>query len=163
MLSVLIAVDGSIKESAVTSSSRSPILDKAALDSLSSAKFSPALDADGKPVELRVRMPFEFDRYTNGGEGGTLLTYRCKDFLLDNAWWASVHPQENPPRLYTMLLGLRTLARRDGFTPDGIKQSTAAARKDWDRATKQCTANPEKPVIDYLEQREMLRRIAQER
>lgn len=154
---VTVGTDGMVKTVKLVASSRSPILDADAARIMAGLKFSPALDADGKSVEHTLNIPIAYQRWMNDGKGGDLLTYRCADFLLDNAWWAGAHAdaKDKKPELYTTLVGLRFVLKpaRDASSLRGMMSD---ADKDWARAESRCKAKPEALVIDQLELKEPL-------
>lgn len=157
---VTVGVDGSVKAVKLVTSSRSPILDQDAARTVTGLKFSPALDADGKPVEHTLNVPLDYQRWVNDGKGGDLLTYRCADFLLDNVWWAGAHADEkdSKPELYSMMTGLR-FVMQPARNADSLKKMMDAAKKDWARAEKRCEAKPDALVIDQLELKEPLTKL----
>lgn len=158
---VTVSSDGAVKAVKLVTSSRSPILDADAARVVSGLKFSPALDADGKPVDYTLTIPLDYQRWNDDGKDGNLLNYRCADFLIDNAWWASAHPgeKEAKPELYTMMVGLRFVMKpaRDA---NSLKSMMDASKKDWERAESRCKAKPEALVIDQLEMKDVLIKLA---
>lgn len=60
-MQLLIGCDGKVKDCVVLKSSGHDILDKAGCDNmLNNARFHPALDAEGNPVESLHEMTFSF-------------------------------------------------------------------------------------------------------
>jgi TonB family protein len=160
---VTVGSDGAVKKVELVTSSRSPILDQDAARVIAGLKFTPALDGDGKPVEYTLKIPLDYQRWMDDGkEGGGILAYRCADFTLDNAWWASAHTDENDskPELYTMMIGLRFVMQPPAPNADGLKRMMDAAKKDWDRAESRCKAKPDALVIDQLELKDALIKLA---
>ncbi|MCC6926016.1 energy transducer TonB [Novosphingobium sp.] len=155
--------DGSIREIKLITSSRSAVLDKAAGDLLAGTKFSPALDAAGKPIEYTFRAPVEFERWTDDGKGGNLLTYRCADFVRENQWWETAYADtpKAKPSLREVLVGLRFVTNPAARTADGLKNLIAQSDKEWNKAISKCRAKPDQLVIDQFEQKEVLKRLAQ--
>lgn len=158
---VTVGADGKVKAVKLVTSSNSPILDADAARVLSGLKFSPALDAEGKPVEYTLSVPLNYQRWIDDGKGGSLLTYRCADFLTDNAWWATAHPGEkdSKPTLYTTMVGLRFVLKPARDT-NSLKGMMNAAEKDWARAESRCKAKPDALVVDQLEMKDALIKLA---
>ncbi|MFM5918436.1 MAG: energy transducer TonB [Novosphingobium sp.] len=162
LVSLLIGTDGAIKDTQLVSSSRSAILDKAVLDSLAGAKFSPAIDAAGNPTEVRAKMPFEFRRWVSDDQSRSLATYKCAEFTLDNSWWRTAWADTpgKKPELYSMLVGLAFVMQTSPKDAGSLKKMLANSEKDWASAEKACADHPESLVVDHLKQGKVLLALA---
>jgi hypothetical protein len=142
----------------LTQGSGSDLLDVAALAAAKTARFAPALDSDGKAVPLKFVAPYEFSQARSSEPGGGLVRYRCAAFTRDMDWWDSTHPDSDgkgtKDEIYHMLLGLRVLTYPGGMMA-GFKDGKVSKehKADWTNARKQCRANPDRLLVDFLEQR----------
>lgn len=141
----IVQVDGSLRDISVTSSSRSPELDRIAVESFTKWRFAPAADAAGNTVEAPVRTTIEFwkdDLMNFGGKS-------CADFVIDYDWHYSVYPD----RSERMRLGL--FLQGAGLLGGGPTARTLAPlQKDfdsiWKRTYDGCKAQPGKPFSVML-------------
>ncbi|WP_426020778.1 energy transducer TonB [Brevundimonas sp. DWR2-3-1b1] len=79
VLSGIIGEDGKFTEPKVKISSRSALIDAAALASVGAMLFEPAHDANGKALSIPANLPLEYSQVAFHGPGG-LAQYRCDQF-----------------------------------------------------------------------------------
>jgi len=151
-VSGVLGVDGKLTALHVSRSSGSPLLDDAALVAARSWSFDPALDAEGKPLAVPIKLPFEFFAY-KPADGTGISGYRCDQFVLDQDWWRSSHPNSttrSDNELYSMMLGLGMIT--SGALNDVGKLKTAVSdfEKRWDAAIATCRRSPDKRFVEVL-------------
>ncbi|MDF7776246.1 energy transducer TonB [Sphingomonas sp. AOB5] len=161
----IIGVDGRVSEAKVTKSSRSPTLDRLALESASASVYEPAKDAEGKPIAIPARIPFNFGNLRSPGKGGGILRYGCAQFVLDQDWWKATWGEKGEgDEFFHMSLGVAMLSRRGGLTgmtASELTSTVADFRKRFDDAIASCRKSPEKMVIDVFKPYgEVMRRLA---
>lgn len=153
-----IAIDGSLKNIQIEQSSKSPILDAAALAVLPQWRLSPAKDANGNMIEVTATFPFSFE-----GDGGNsrVVRYRCDAFTRDMTWWRSVSPDkpDKDHKLYTMLVGVRVIANPKGMM-EGLKTAASEGAIDWSNAVQRCASKPNELMIDQLKIGPVIRRLS---
>jgi TonB family protein len=167
--SVLVDVEidrsGTVLAAVLKKSSGSDLLDGAALAAAKTAKFTPALDASGVAVPLKFVVPYGFYQYQSIEPGGGLVRYSCASFTKEMDWWDATHPEINgkpeSSQLYTMLLGLRMMSNPGGMMAafSGGK-GVAVHKAQWAQTREKCRANPNKLMIDYSDQKEMIIRLS---
>lgn len=103
-----IGVDGMFSGLVVKESSRSEILDRAAITEATAWRFSPALDAAGKPIPWTGNVPISYDSAAGGG----LHTYSCEQAVRDNTWSDATFGKDfrTKRKAYLLLSGM-TVAR----------------------------------------------------
>ncbi|WP_284125745.1 energy transducer TonB [Parerythrobacter aestuarii] len=104
--------DGSIGNAEVSASSRSTILDAAALEAVKGWRYAAPFDLQGEPASYDVVFALDFGQ---GKDGGSYLsgieTYRCEAFIKEYDWWRSAFPEADPDDydLRKMLIGAEFL------------------------------------------------------
>jgi TonB family protein len=126
---------GSVVDLAVSQSSRSPILDAAALAGVSKWKFTPALDAEGRPVSKKLRTEVEFDPL----DMADFPSYTCRKVNAETDWYMSAFPEngDNESRMYSLMLGMGSILGRREIPSDPV-----AFKKVWDRTISACRSSP---------------------
>ncbi len=168
---VRISIDtaGAVTLAEIADSSRSDLLDASALATARTARFTPALDGNGNPLPLTFLAPYEFYKSQSSEPGGGLVHYNCADFTLDTDWWESINPvvdgKREKTRLEIMLLGLRVIAAsNDSLFPgdaESFRNVMDAHRRNWAKAREKCRANPDRLLVDYLNQRKAIERLSE--
>lgn len=159
----IIGIDGRFSETTIATSSRSDILDTAALAAAQAAVFEPARDANGEPLAIRVVMPFEFSNAKSAGKGGGALRYKCDQFARDYDWWFKTWPADEKDDFYYLVLGLTTTAQLHAGKLDAsnVRATTEGFEARWKKAVKTCQAKPDKLFLDVFKpEGDMLRRLA---
>lgn len=162
-----LGVDGKLIDPVIAESSGAPVLDRISLEAARGALFSPARDAAGKPVERRIRIPYDFTRYRSNEPGGGLVRYGCAMFVQDMDWWRATFPERewSKHELYLMLRGLTAL--RDltllgaGDMVKRIGRENAAFDRRWHKALAECRKAPDKRLADVIQpEGKMIDRLA---
>lgn len=137
---VIVGEDGRATEPAVVVSSRSALIDAAAIAAVPAMRFTPAQDAEGKPLALPIRLSIEFANIAPG----ELTGYRCDQFARDVAWWQRTWPEDQRDRIRDTLAGLAAMA-------DLRNGKLTSFRKEWLAAAEACRADPAAFMLDKLE------------
>ncbi|NML04604.1 energy transducer TonB [Sphingomonas sp. G-3-2-10] len=161
----IIGVDGRVTETRITQSSRSPTLDRIALEAVAGSSYEPAKDAEGNPIAIPAKIPFDFGNLRTPGKGGGILRYSCAQFVLDQDWWKATWGEDaRGDEFFHMSLGIAMLSRPGGLTGMSGKDLTAAVAdfgKRFDDALGKCRKSPEKMVIDVFKPYgDVMRRLA---
>ena len=162
-ITVTIDEAGAVTNAELGQTSHSDLLDASALETARGAKFTPALDTDGRPMPLTFLVPYTFDNATSSEPGGGLVRYGCSAFTRDMDWWDSLglNNENGKPaktRLETMLLGFRVMFGARGL--DGLRTTMDDHDRNWAKAREKCRANPDKLLIDYLDNRKEIERLS---
>ncbi|WP_419319400.1 energy transducer TonB [Caulobacter sp. ErkDOM-E] len=137
---------GSIVDLTVSQSSRSPILDAAALSGVSKWKFTPALDPNGQPVSKKFRTEVEFDPL----DLADLPLYTCQKVTVETVWYMQAFPEKgnNESRMYSLLRGMGAILGRGEIPSD-----PAQFKKVWDKTIDACRTLPRAPFVKkFVEQ-----------
>lgn len=143
MLSGIVGEDGRFSEAKVSTSSRSPTLDAAALASVPAILFEPARDADGRAMSVLAKLEVEYLQTNFHGADG-LARYQCAQFVRDYDWWYRTWPPEKDDRVFATLRGYATIAqlRSGGVTGD--------FKAEWMQAIDDCRRSPKRLMLDML-------------
>ncbi len=151
----LLAADGKLASARLSYSSGSPELDALALSAVNSWRWSPALDADGKPLAIPLLVKVEFAAYRSSEPGGSLVRYGCRQFVLDQDWWRSTHPgaKRGDHELYQIMRGVNTMMNGalGGGGIEGFKARISDFDRRWDASIEKCRKAPDKRFIDMLQ------------
>jgi len=142
VLSGIIRQDGKFAEPRVKVSSRSALIDAAALASVDAMLFEPAHDADGKALSIPANLPLEFSQVDFHGPAG-LAYYRCDQFVRDYDWWYRTWPADQQDRVFKTLRGFAAVA-------DMRTGKTADFDAEWKSAIESCRRSPSKMMLDQL-------------
>ncbi|MDB5430185.1 MAG: Protein TonB [Caulobacter sp.] len=126
---------GSVVDLAIAQSSRSTILDAAALSGVSKWKFRPALDAEGHPTRQKFHTDVEFDPL----DVGELNSYTCRKVTTETDWYVKTYSEdsEENSRMYLLLSSAGILFHRPGFPHD-----RAGFKRVWDKTISACRTSP---------------------
>jgi TonB family protein len=146
-LAGVITPEGRIAEPRIEESSRSELLDRAALAEFASYEFAPARNRKGEKLATRVRTQIEYDK-TLSATGG-LLGYRCADFTTDMDWYEATFPDRSfgDLDLYDVLVRFRAKGIADPLARGRAAQAQA---EDWAQARTACRERPAELFIDQL-------------
>lgn len=131
-----VSSEGRIANLVVTRSSRSPILDAAALARFGNARIGQDLVAHG---EKRIRLRVDFNNYDLDNMG---MGYLCGQAVLDADWFDSVSPgvAVEPSGFSSYLQGTGMIVDRMAFARDQGKFEAA-----WRAALGFCSTHAEMP------------------
>jgi TonB family protein len=159
-----IGLDGKLQDAKVTRSSRSPLLDAAALAAAQASVMRPFHDGAGKPITIPTNFPFEFVNYRSPGEGGGVLRYDCGQFARDEQWLKQVATGEKATDkgdFHAMMLGLGYIARGFNTDANAVRAQIADFDKRWEKAITTCAAQPKKLFVDVFKpEGEIAKRLA---
>ncbi|WP_439539154.1 energy transducer TonB [Sphingomonas sp.] len=138
-----VGVDGAISDIVVHESSWSDLLDKAAIAQAASWRFTPAIDADGRPTPWTGNLPVNYDMASGGG----LWTYSCEQLVRDSDWSDATFGREfrSKRRAYLMLSGLTFAATYRS----GAKASPPFEQL-WQKTIDGCRARPKSKMMDVF-------------
>jgi TonB family protein len=142
VLSGIIQKDGKFAEPRVKVSSRSPLIDAAALASVDAMLFEPARDADGNALSIPANLPLEYSQVAFHGPAG-LTQYRCDQFVRDYDWWYRTWPANQHDRVFKTLRGFAVIA-------DMRTGKSADFDAEWKSAIASCRTSPSKMMLDQL-------------
>lgn len=135
-VTVTIAPSGAITDAAVTTTSKSSLLDAAALDAARRSTFRPGVGPDGQSTGGMLTLDYAFD-------GRVFDGYRCEQALRDFTWWSSVWPDRDDPMKRT--IGQLVWAQQLLHTKFSVRASTRNRRafeEGWGKALAACSAAP---------------------
>lgn len=141
----IIGVDGRFTETRVKSTSRSDRIDVAALRAAQEARFAPARGADGLPLPVYVSVTFNFDNAASL-DGKAFRSYRCAQFLRDQAWWKQAWPERPRDKFGNLLAGM--LISSAGTQPEALQRNAERFDAIWKATFDQCRNKPNASVVD---------------
>lgn len=133
-------------EVSVKTSSRSDLLDQAALGAVMASRFAPPLDLQGKPTSFKSQLAFGFSQLDREGSYiGSLQSLRCREVAGETDWWIQAHPGERlSMEFYHFMGGLAFLATDSlGWGKLGLVEATRKHQAAWEKAIKACREKPE--------------------
>lgn len=137
---------GSVVNASISQSSRSPILDAAALSGVSDWKFTPALDSEGHPVSKKFQTDVDFDPL----DMADFPSYTCRKVTVETDWYMQAFPEKgnNESRMYPLVLGMGAILGRAEIPSDPTKFKNA-----WDKTISACRSSPRAIFIKkFIEQ-----------
>ncbi|MBR7620874.1 TonB family protein [Phenylobacterium sp. 20VBR1] len=153
VVSGVIGADGRFTETKVAVSSRSSLLDAAALEQVSAMIFEPARDAEGVALSLPARTPLEFTNAKSEGKGGGVLRYGCSQFARDYDWWYATWPATEHDDFYYLVLGLSALSTASAsgrFDVASFGKGYEGFEPRWKAAVEACRKAPQRLFIDVF-------------
>jgi len=145
VLSGIIGEDGRLTEVSLRVSSKSDIIDAAALAAVPEMLFEPARDATGKPLSVFTNVEIEYSHVDFRGER-SVLNYTCEQFVLDYDWWNSKWPADKRDRFYATMRGFATVAALHGNKV--FKSNDFGTR--WNVAIDDCRKTPTQLMLNVL-------------
>lgn len=136
IVAVTVAPSGTITDVAVTTSSRSPLLDAAAIDAARRSTFKAGISPGGEPVSGTVTLRYDFD-------DRAFDTYRCDQAVRDFAWWSSAWPDRDDVLKHR--IGMQAWARallKSGYSPRASEKASRIFEQGWGKALATCSATP---------------------
>lgn len=150
-ISGILGADGKVSEPKIVQTSRSPTLDRLALDIVAQAVFDPAKDADGNAIAIPMMLPLKFDNIRATSRSDGVMSYSCAQFVRDQDWWnANWGDTKEKDDFYSMMLGLAMLSRKGGIAAPGFTEAIEDFRKLFDATVRKCRATPDKLVLDVF-------------
>lgn len=144
-LRLSINTEGGVEDVEVTESSKSAILDAAAVEHVKAWKLSPAIDSDDKPVAVKVVVPIEYGKDSIVDLPGKA----CSDLTVDVSWFRTVYPDKplSDMRLYNLSLGV--LAVGAGSAPK-ILETSRKFSKAFDKTVERCAQKPDEKYWENI-------------
>lgn len=107
LVEVRVLENDTIDTPVIKKSSRSEILDNAAITLVQQSKFLHGSDVDGKPADMVVIVPVDFSKDSSAN----LNAKTCADYVADYQWFTQTFPESklSEMRLYKLTLGLFTM------------------------------------------------------
>ena len=154
VIGVLVSERGELLQAKVQRSSRSPLLDQAALDAVRRWRFKPATDPLGQPIEAAASVPFVFRK----DSAASLPRKRCAELTADLKRWRTLEP--NAPLQQADVYPLAQQLALGGLSTAGsLKQTLEHFPQAFEQAAQRCAQQPKARVMDEIRLR--LRALAQ--
>jgi TonB family protein len=137
--------EGMVEDAEVIESSRSSILDAAALEQVKAWKLSPALDADDKPVAVKVVAPIQYAK----DSGAELIDKTCMDLNTDVKWFRSVYPDKpiSDMRIYNLSLGVLAVG---AGSVSNILETSKKFRNAFEKTVERCAEKPDEKYWENI-------------
>ena len=152
VISGRVAEDGSFVDAEVSSSSRSELVDQAALDAARQYRYEAPIGLDGQPFSYKQGLSFELSQAL--GNSNSVLEgmkeYSCRAFIAEYDWWLSANPEADPKdyRLRKILVGATFVLGLDRVrTGEGLKNMLAQFDRSWDKSIEACRQKPEREFL----------------
>lgn len=141
----LLGLDGRVRYATVSRSSRAPVLDQLALETVLASEYQPAKDASGNPIPIMFDAPVTFYSFTSS-EGVGAAMYTCRQFVLDMDWFKATWDEGalHDHYFYVLIRGLGTIARMSNGGGIGNIESNESYARRWDRAIETCREHPDR-------------------
>lgn len=147
VLALRIDPEGVPADLKVVSSSKSDLLDQAALAAVAASRYEKPIDLHGRPASFEMQIEQNFSQAENGG--GSYLTglksYRCDTFIGELDWWTAAHPDTKVSKLefYAFMGGLSFVAPDAlGWKKTDLLSLVRRHPAAWDNAVEQCRKQP---------------------
>jgi protein TonB len=124
VVEVKILTNDTISTPVIKKSSRSPILDQAAITTIQQTKFAHGTDNDGNPIDTTVAIPVDFRKDSSAD----LNEKYCDDFVVDYQWFIQTFPELKPSNMTVYKLTLGLLVMQKNSTDEKLKLA-----KDYDK------------------------------
>lgn len=148
----LIGGDGRLIDATVSTSSRAPGLDAAALAAARATVLRPLHYRSGAVVSHFATLNFSFSSVGGAGTGGGLSRYRCDQFVRDEDWWRATWPSTDHDEIQAAMIALRLNAtERDERSeiPD-IAGMVGDLDRRWPDGISACRARPQAMVLEIF-------------
>lgn len=146
IVSITVAASGAVVDAAITTSSRSPLLDAAAIDAARRSTFRAGVGPQGEGIGGTKTLSYEFDDRIIDG-------YRCDQAVRDFDWWSRTWPETDDAmkrRLWQQFWA-RTMLRTK-YSDRATAKSRAMFDLAWSKALAACGTAPETPLATMLTQ-----------
>lgn len=144
-LRLSINTEGGVEDAQVIESSRSDLLDAAAVEQVKAWKLSPAIDAEDKPMAVKVVAPIKYVKDSIAD----LANKACSDLNVDVSWFRSVYPDKpvSDMNIYNLSLGLLAMAAGSG--PKMLETSRKFS-KAFDKTVERCAEKPDEKYWENI-------------
>ena len=149
----LIGVDGRLIDATVSTRSRAPGLDAAALAAARATVLRPLRYRSGAVVSRFATLNFSFSSLSGAGTGGGLLRYRCDQFVRDEDWWRATWPSTDHDEIRAAMIALRLNAteRDDRAEIPDVGGMVRDLDRRWLDGISACRARPQAMVLDIFQ------------
>ena len=141
-----IKVNGQTDHIEWLTSSRSPVLDRAAMQAATVWRFAPALDANGEPVASKAVQDVVYRKDSEDSLPGK----KCSDLNTDLAWFKTAYAELPLSKMPVYDLSLALLLDGSGPTSGKVEAIKAAYPQAFERALALCAARPDGLYWDAL-------------
>lgn len=148
-----IDTSGRLVDIKITRSSKSPLLDNAAIAALDAYRYETPKDFSGNPATLDTSYEFNFHQAEAGGGSyiSGLKLYKCSTFVGETDWWRQANPEAKPSdqEFNNFMAGVafaatETLGWGKMPTLDAIKRHPIA----WEHALTECRKQPNSTFLE---------------
>ena len=148
-----VRADGTLTDVVVVEGTGSDLVDRTALEAFSAAKFAPAVDAEGKPVDASVTMKVDLLKDSVLDKRRDVTKKTCADFVIDFDWFRSTHPNDENIQmpLYSLMLGTYVVMR--GMEAESMLTSARQIKIAWPATYEECRKHPDKLFFEQLNKR----------
>jgi TonB family protein len=152
--------DGQFVEAKVTKSSKSDLLDGAALAALAASRFERPIDLAGNPTSFDASFEYKFSQAEAGGGSyiSGLKGYKCSTFIGETDWWTQANPGAKPSNqeFYTFMAGLAFIAPEAlGWGKPGLVEAMSRHPFAWQHALAECRTKPDSTFLEQYRQVKM--------
>lgn len=119
-------------------SSRSSVLDDAAMQAARTWRFLPARDANGQAIATRVIQPVMYRKDSED----SLPNKKCSDLNTDLAWFKTAYAELSLSKMPVYELSLNVLLSESGPSSEKGEAINAAYPQAFERALARCAAQP---------------------
>ncbi|GEM_PF-2460151 len=145
VVKVTVLTDGTLESATIHVSSRSKILDQAALETVKSWKFGPAIDKEGRPVDSSGGVKVTF--YKDDPETFHLKT--CSDVNIDVKYFKNTFPELRIEKMYLNSLAMILTWPKDQ-NAKRVMHVARAFSPSFSKSLADCEAHPEEKFLDLL-------------
>lgn len=148
VIGVLVSAEGDLLQAHVQRSSRSALLDQAALDAVRQWRFRPATDPLGQAIESAGSVPFTFRK----DSPASLPSKTCADLNVDLPRWRSLYPEAplQDADVYPLAQQLLIAPLR---TASQLQQALASFPQAFAEAIRDCQRQPRARFMAQLQRR----------
>lgn len=144
-LRLSINTEGRVDDAQLIESSKSSILDAAAMERVKAWKLSPAIDSDDKPMAVKVVAPIQYVKDSIVD----LADKACSDLNVDVSWFRSVYPDKPVSDMHIYNLSLGLLAVGAGSGPK-ILETSRKFSKAFDKTVERCAEKPDEKYWENI-------------
>lgn len=134
-----INVNGQTDNIELITSSRSTMLDRAAMQAATVWRFKPAMDANGEPVASKAVQDVVYRKDL----GDSLPSKKCSELNTDLAWFKMAYAELPLSKTPVYDLSLALLLDESGPTSSKAEAIKAEYPQAFERALARCTAQPD--------------------
>lgn len=141
-----IKVNGQTDDIELITSSRSPALDRAAMQAATVWRFKPAMDANGQPVASKAVQDVVYRKDSED----SLPSKKCSELNTDLAWFKTAYAELPLSKMPVYDLSITLLLDGSGPTSGTEAEIKAEYPQAFERALARCAAQPDGLYWDAL-------------